>query len=82
VAVWLTLFVCGVAASILDGATGKLAEFSHSAPPIAYCSLALLAMALGCEFMDATIGMGYGTTLTPVLLIMGSRSGRWCRPPC
>ncbi|MDD5081165.1 MAG: hypothetical protein PHC58_04125, partial [Candidatus Omnitrophica bacterium] len=23
------------------------------------------------EYMDSTLGMGYGTTLTPVLLIMG-----------
>jgi len=27
--------------------------------------------ALLCEYMDASIGMGYGTTLTPLLLIMG-----------
>ena len=37
-----------------------------------------LGMALGlgvfaffCEYMDATLGMGYGTTLTPVFLLMG-----------
>ena len=24
-----------------------------------------------CEYMDSTLGMGYGTTLTPVLLLMG-----------
>jgi len=28
-------------------------------------------IALLCEYMDASIGMGYGTTLSPVLLIMG-----------
>lgn len=28
-------------------------------------------IALACEFMDASIGMGYGTTLTPILLIVG-----------
>ena len=27
-------------------------------------------VALLCEYMDTSIGMGYGTTLTPVLLIM------------
>ena len=27
-------------------------------------------MALVCEYMDSTLGMGYGTTLTPVLLIL------------
>jgi uncharacterized membrane protein YfcA len=29
------------------------------------------AISLLCEYMDASIGMGYGTTLTPVLLILG-----------
>jgi len=29
------------------------------------------AISLLCEFMDASLGMGYGTTLTPVLLIIG-----------
>lgn len=33
--------------------------------------LALFMMALGCEFVDSSLGMGYGTTLTPVLLLMG-----------
>jgi len=32
---------------------------------------ALLGMAFFCELIDSTLGMGYGTTLTPVLLIMG-----------
>jgi hypothetical protein len=31
--------------------------------------LALLALA--CEYVDSTLGMGYGTTLTPILLLMG-----------
>ena len=28
-------------------------------------------LSLLCEYMDASIGMGYGTTLTPILLIFG-----------
>ena len=32
-------------------------------------SVALLA--LFCEYVDSTLGMGYGTTLTPILLLMG-----------
>ncbi len=28
-------------------------------------------VAFVCEYADATIGMGYGTTLTPILLLMG-----------
>lgn len=36
--------------------------------------LCIWFVALGaffCEYMDSTLGMGYGTTLTPVLLLMG-----------
>ncbi len=33
--------------------------------------IAMVIIAFLCEFTDATIGMGYGTTLTPVLLLMG-----------
>jgi uncharacterized protein len=32
---------------------------------------ALFAMAFVCELVDSTLGMGYGTTLTPVLLLLG-----------
>jgi uncharacterized membrane protein YfcA len=31
----------------------------------------LVLLALACEYVDSTLGMGYGTTLTPVLLLMG-----------
>lgn len=31
----------------------------------------LLPLAFVCEFVDSTLGMGYGTTLTPLLLIIG-----------
>ena len=33
--------------------------------------VAVAIIALLCEYMDASIGMGYGTTLTPLLLIIG-----------
>lgn len=33
--------------------------------------LTLLALAFACEFVDSSLGMGYGTILTPCLLIMG-----------
>ena len=32
---------------------------------------AIAVLGLFCEYMDASIGMGYGTTLTPILLIVG-----------
>jgi len=31
----------------------------------------LILLALGCEYVDSTLGMGYGTTLTPILLLIG-----------
>jgi len=33
--------------------------------------VAIVVMAFLCEYMDSTLGMGYGTTLTPVFLLMG-----------
>jgi len=33
--------------------------------------LLLVAMAFICEFIDSSLGMGYGTILAPVLIIMG-----------
>ncbi len=33
--------------------------------------LGIAALALVCEYVDSTLGMGYGTTLTPLLLIAG-----------
>ena len=33
--------------------------------------IGLIILAFFCEYMDSTLGMGYGTTMTPVLLIMG-----------
>lgn len=31
----------------------------------------IAAVAFVCEYMDSTLGMGYGTTLTPLFLLMG-----------
>ena len=31
----------------------------------------IMLLAFGCEFVDSALGMGYGTTLTPVLLMLG-----------
>jgi uncharacterized membrane protein YfcA len=33
--------------------------------------LILFAIAFCCEFVDSSLGMGYGTTFTPLLIIMG-----------
>ena len=34
-------------------------------------SLLIVILAFICEYIDSSLGMGYGTTLTPLLLIMG-----------
>lgn len=34
-------------------------------------SLMIIIFAFLCEYVDSSLGMGYGTTLTPLLLIMG-----------
>jgi uncharacterized protein len=34
-------------------------------------SVAILFIAFICEYMDSTLGMGYGTTTTPVLMLFG-----------
>ncbi|MGB2905963.1 MAG: sulfite exporter TauE/SafE family protein [Candidatus Aminicenantaceae bacterium] len=36
-------------------------------------SLLIFLFAFICEYIDSSLGMGYGTTLTPLLLIMGYR---------
>jgi len=71
VGLWLALVTAAVAAALADSRFGWLQSLSDVAAPVSRSSLALLLLALGCEFMDATIGMGYGTTLTPILLVLG-----------
>ncbi|UCC39567.1 MAG: sulfite exporter TauE/SafE family protein [Candidatus Aminicenantes bacterium] len=38
---------------------------------ILHFSVLILFLAFFCEYIDSSLGMGYGTTLTPLLLIMG-----------
>ena len=33
--------------------------------------ITITVIAFFCEMVDSTLGMGYGTTLTPLLLVMG-----------
>lgn len=36
-----------------------------------HLSIYIMVLAFVCEYIDSSLGMGYGTTLTPLLLIMG-----------
>jgi hypothetical protein len=50
------------------------AQFPASLPHTELAIGALLAVffsALACELLDSSLGMGYGTTLTPILLVAG-----------
>lgn len=38
---------------------------------LSWAALGIFAIAFGCEYFDASVGMGYGTTLSPVLLLFG-----------
>lgn len=71
ICLWLAMLTASVAAALLDSHMGWLQSLSDVSSPIAQSSIVLLLLALCCEFMDATIGMGYGTTLTPILLVLG-----------
>jgi len=69
---WM-LLVLGVAASLSLPATDP--EWHHLTHDLlgisSLAALAIFFAALACEFMDSSLGMGYGTTLTPLLLLAG-----------
>ncbi|MGA7979387.1 MAG: sulfite exporter TauE/SafE family protein [Chromatiaceae bacterium] len=72
VVLWLTLVTAIVAVTVLHGAMPRW----HMLPSFldAMSVQALLAVffaALLCEYVDSSLGMGYGTTLAPLLLIAG-----------
>lgn len=69
---WLALVGSTVALLALNALRpdwGLLPGFLAAEPGTAL--LAVFAGALFCEHLDSSLGMGYGTTLTPVLLIVG-----------
>ncbi|MDD4889792.1 MAG: sulfite exporter TauE/SafE family protein [Phycisphaerae bacterium] len=69
-AAWLLVVGIAVALAIVDGRFGWLTHSSSVSPALAHTTLWILLLALACEFMDATIGMGYGTTLVPLLFVL------------
>jgi uncharacterized membrane protein YfcA len=48
-----------------------LLVFSQHQPAPVWQIFAFAALAFSCEFVDSSLGMGYGTTLTPILLLAG-----------
>lgn len=72
VRVWI-LLVMGVTLCLawLSGANHGLHWLEHNQMAGGYMLLLVFFFALGCELIDSSLGMGYGTTLTPLLLLLG-----------
>jgi uncharacterized membrane protein YfcA len=71
IAAWGGAVLAAACLAGLDARMGWLTVPDGLSLPLAQSSLVLLLAALVCEFADATVGMGYGTTLVPVLVILG-----------
>ncbi|NCA69489.1 MAG: sulfite exporter TauE/SafE family protein [Sphingobacteriia bacterium] len=65
--VGLTLILILVHGALQDAGWIMVPESSLATSVI----LAVFATALACEYLDSSLGMGYGTTLTPLLLLAG-----------
>jgi uncharacterized membrane protein YfcA len=60
----------GAGLALLAGAV-VIAIFAHQQSAAMWALAALAVLAFSCEFVDSSLGMGYGTTLTPLLLLLG-----------
>lgn len=70
-AVWSVLLISAIGFFLVIPTTIRGFHILSSAGPIIPYWYLILSMAFLCEYVDSTLGMGYGTTLTPILLIMG-----------
>jgi uncharacterized membrane protein YfcA len=71
--VWLIVVAAVIVFVAFKAVTGEFEplEDGRALELISWTALAIILIALGCEFVDSTLGMGYGTTLTPILLLFG-----------
>lgn len=72
VKLWVFFVLAVVAQLVIQGMWPGLSLLpaSFGSQP-AFMVLLLVLVAMCCEFMDSSLGMGYGTTLTPILLLAG-----------
>ena len=69
---WLLLLVAAVVGLSVLGQLPGWQGVVESTPGITPVLLLVLFLsALACEYVDSSMGMGYGTTLTPLLLLAG-----------
>ena len=70
--VWLVLVTTIIAMLGVQALFPDLGLLPDGVPHLSATSmLAVFLAALLCEYMDSSLGMGYGTTLTPLLLLAG-----------
>lgn len=72
VGIWAVALALVVGVLVLHVAQPQwhwLADVGIQLPPATV--LLIFLAALGCEYVDSSLGMGYGTALTPVLLMAG-----------
>lgn len=71
--IWAVLFVLAIGLLLLDCADPSILDALGQTCRsfLSWSVLGMVALAFGCEYVDSTLGMGYGTTLTPILLLMG-----------
>ncbi len=70
---WATVLMAAAGALVIEAAPPEVqARILETARGLLTTdALAVAAAAFVCEYVDATLGMGYGTTLTPLLLLLG-----------
>ncbi len=72
VQVWAAVVLLIVAALVIQMAVPDWQVLPDYASHLGYgVILAIFLTALFCEYIDSSLGMGYGTTLTPLLLLAG-----------
>jgi hypothetical protein len=66
--IWLICAAIAIALALAD----SRANWLKAPVPAGACNtLLLLLLAMGCEFVDVMLGMGYGTILSPILFVLG-----------
>ena len=70
--VWATMFILMVVLLALNALMPHgLWTNTDMAQTLPRAAILVFLVALACEYVDSSLGMGYGTTLTPILLLAG-----------
>jgi hypothetical protein len=70
VKVWL-ICLCASAAGLVALTFSRDFSLTNTVGNAAVVMVILFVLSFAAEYVDSSLGMGYGTTLTPVLIIMG-----------